>query len=159
MYISHEQETDLKRDTTGKIQWYTNYLSAMEGGQIDNNKIMTGSEYATKPIGKYANVNIIPCFRVANGVNSSNGNNISTVRRAVLCGRDAIGFASRFSGALTGDETEGGNVPLMFSTQLKDYDYDKGIEARVIYGAKKIQFDNEDYGSVVISTYAAPHTS
>ena len=52
-----------------------------------------------------------------------------------------------------------GNVPFKFSTQLKDYDYIKGIEARMIYGVKKIQFDSEDFGSTVISTYAAAHTS
>lgn len=158
LYISYEQMTDLKRDTSGKIQWYTNYLSVLEGGGKENNPIIVGSKYGTKAIGKYANVNIIPCFRVATGENSSTAAAISTVRRAILCGRDAGSFASRFSGALTGDDT-GGNVPFIYATQLKDYDYVKGIEARVLYGFKKIVFDNEDFGSVVISTFAAPHTS
>ncbi len=159
LYISYEQMTDLKRDTSGKIQWYTNYLSAMEGGQIDDNKIMVGSMYGMQPVGKYANVNIIPAFRVATGVNSSTNAAITTVRRAVLCGRNALAFASRFSGALEDIRETEGNVPFKYSTQLKDYDYIKGIEARMIYGVKKIQFDNEDFGSSVISTFAAAHTS
>ena len=161
LYISFEQEVDLKRDTSGKIQWYTNYLSGMEGGMIDGNPIMTGSKYGSQPIGKYANVNIIPTFRVATGVNSSSNAAIPTVRRAVLCGRNALAFASRFSGALEdiSNPTQDGSVPYKYSTQLKDYDYIKGIEARMIYGAKKIQFDGEDFGSTVISTYAASHTS
>jgi hypothetical protein len=158
LYISHTQATDLKRDSSGKIQWYTNYLAVTEGGS-SSNPIFEGSKYGTKPLGKYGNVNIYECFRTPTGENSSTSASISTVRRAILCGKNALAFASRFSGALTGDETEGGNVPFKYSTQLKDYDYVKGIEARMIYGVKKMVFDSEDYGSIVISTYAAAHTS
>lgn len=160
LYISYEQEVDLKRDTSGKIQWYTNYLSVMEGGQIGDNPIMTGSKYGLNVIGRYAGVNIIPTFRVATGVNSSTSAAITTVRRAVLCGKNALAFGSKFGGSLTDAEgDERGNVPFMFKTQLRDYDYIKGIEARMLYGAKKIQFDSEDFGSTVISTHAAAHTS
>lgn len=160
LYISFEQEVDLKRDTSGKIQWYTNHLASMQGGMIDTNKIATGSMYGTEPIGKYANVNIIPTFRVATGVNSSTGAAIPTVRRAVLCGSKALAFGSAFGGNLADAKADDkGNVPFKFSTQLKDYDYIKGVEARMIYGIKKIQFDGEDFGSSVISTYAASHTN
>lgn len=160
LYISFEQSVDLKRDTSGKIQWYTNYLSSMEGGNQDSNPIFTGDKYGTQPIGRYANVNIIPTFRVATGVNSSTSAAITTVRRAVLCGRNALAFGSKFGGSLSDAKADDkGNVPFKFTTQLKDYDYIKGIEARMIYGVKKIQFDSEDFGSTVISTYAAAHTS
>lgn len=160
LYISFEQEVDLKRDSSGRIQWYTNYLSVLEGGMIRDNPIMTGSKYGTMAVGRYANVNIIPTFRVATGVNSGTSAAITTVRRAVLCGRNALSFASRFGGELMDAKADqDGNVPFKFSTQLKDYDYIKGIEARMIYGVKKIQFDSEDYGSTVIATYAAAHTS
>ena len=160
LYISFEQEVDLKRDTSGKIQWYNNNLASMQGGDINSNKINVGSMYGTAPIGKYANVNIIPTFRVATGVNSSTSAAITTVRRAVLCGKNALSFGSRFGGNLAdASSDDAGSVPLKFATQLKDYDYIKGIEARMIYGVKKIQFDSEDFGSTVISTYAASHTS
>lgn len=159
LYISYEQMTDLKRDTSGKIQWYTNYLSQMEGGVTgDGNPIFKANQYSFEPVGKYANVNIIPCFRVATGENSSTQAAIPNVRRAVLCGKDALGFASKFSGALEDMAQTDGNVPLKMFTQLKDYDYLKGIEGRMIYGVKKLQFDSQDYGSTVIATYAAPHT-
>jgi len=159
LYISFEQSVDLKRDTSGKIQWYTNNLALTEGGSSDNT-IFTGDKYGTQPIGKYANVNIIPTFRVATGVNSSTSAAISTVRRAVLCGKKALAFASKFGGNLADASADkNGTVPFKFTTQLKDYDYIKGIEARMIYGVKKIQFDSEDFGSTVISTYAAAHTS
>jgi len=159
LFISFEQLTDLKRDTSGKIQWYINYLSAMEGGKIDGNPIMTASAYSVQPVGKYANVNIIPSFRVAFGQSSATSAALPNVRRAILCGRNAASFASRFSGALEDLKETGGNVPLIFKEQLKDYDYDRGIEARMIYGVKKLQFDSEDFGSTVIATFAGPHTS
>ncbi len=157
LYISFEQSTDLKRDTSGKIQWYTNALAMTEAG---SDLLSVGDKYGTQPIGKYANVNIIPTFRVATGVHSSTSAAISTVRRAVLCGKKALAFASKFGGNLSdGSADKNGTVPFKFTTQLKDYDYIKGIEARMIYGVKKIQFDSEDFGSTVISTYAAAHTS
>lgn len=159
LYVSHEQETDLKRDSTGKIQWYGNYLATIQGGDTMDNMIMNGSKYGTQRIGKYANVNIIPTTRVATGVDSVTNAAIPTVRRAVLVGKNALSFGSAFSGALSGDKERGGQVPFKFTTQLKDYDYDSGVEARMIYGLKKVQFSNEDFGSLVISTYAAPHAA
>lgn len=160
LYLSYEQMTDLKRDVSGKIQWYTNYLSAMEGGMTgDENPIMSANQFSIKPVGKYANVNIIPCFRVATGENSSTQAAIPNVKRAVLVGKDTASFASKFSGALEDMAMTDGNVPLKMYTQLKDYDYLKGVEGRMIYGVKKMQFDGEDFGSCVISTYAGPHSS
>jgi hypothetical protein len=160
LYLSPEQITDLKRDTTGTIQWYTNATNMLAGGKIDDNPITMANSYGRMAVAKYANVNIYSAFRVANGVNSTNSVAISNVRRAVLVGRDAALFASKFSGALTdGTKNTDGNTPIMFTDQLKDYDYERGVEARALYGMKKLQFDGQDYGSIVISTYAAPHTN
>ena len=159
LYISYEQWTDLKRDASGKIQWYTNQLAAMTGGEIDNNAIRSASHFSYEPVGKYGRVNIILAARVANGYNSSTLASISTVKRAILCGSNALAFASKFSGALEDVAETGGSVPLVYKTQLKDYDYIKGVEARMLYGVKKVQFNNEDFGSIVLSTYAASHTS
>jgi len=160
LYISPEQFTDLKRDTSGKIQWFTNYSNAMTGGMINDNPIMTGSGLTKKPVGKYANVNIYVATRVANGVNGSNSAAIPTVRRAILCGANAASVASKFSGAFTdGQRNNGGDTPVKFFTQLNDYDYNMGLEARMMYGLRKNVFDSEDFGSIVISTYAAAHTS
>lgn len=160
LYISPEQFTDLKRDTTGKIQWYTNALSMTNAGS----DILEMAGYNIyKPIGKYSNVNILVAKRVAFGQDGSTSAVIPTVRRAVLCGKDAIAFGSAFTGSFEDikPQEEGGNggrVALKYFDELKDYGYIKGLEARMIYGAKKIQFNSEDYGSLVISTYAAPHT-
>jgi hypothetical protein len=153
LYISPEQETDLKRDTTGKIQWFTVQLAHVEGGMTDKNKIINGSRFGRAPIAKYANVNIYSCTRVANGENSGTSDRIANVRRAVMVGKNALVFGSPFGGRLVDSD-----VPLKFFDQLQDYEYLKGIEARMIYGAKKLVFDGEDYGVVTLPTYAASHT-
>lgn len=158
LYISHEQALDLKRDTSGKITWYINNLSAMEGGMMEN-PITQGDKYGTISCGKYANVNIYECNQTAYGVSSADSSAIPTVRRAVLCGKDALYFSSKFSGALTGEPTRGDKVPLEYFREERDYQYVEGTEARVIYGMKKNRFGNDDVGVVTISTYATSHTT
>jgi hypothetical protein len=105
-------------------------------------------------IGTYANVNIYEAGRVAYGVRSDTSAVITSVRRAVLVGKNAVTFGSPFGGRLT-DE----NVPLRMSDQLKDYGYYKGIEGRLIYGLKKtVPSNGSDVGVYVLSTYAASHS-
>ena len=159
IFLSHQQALDLRRDTTGAIQWYTNYLSAMEGGVINDNPIKTGDAYGTKPIGKYQNVNLYTSNNVSAGESAADSSSISTVRRAVLCGKGALMFSSKFSGALTGDETTGGAAPLQFFREDRDFQYVEATEGRMLYGVKKQTFDSEDLNSIVISTYGASHTA
>ena len=121
----------------------------MQGGNIDNNPIKSVNFFSKKPEGEYRGVRIYSCARVATGQNSSTGATISTVRRGVLVGRNAVAFGSKFG------SIKDGNAPLKFFTQMQDYDYYKGIEARMIFGTSKLVFDSEDYGVHVISTYAA----
>lgn len=151
LYVSPEQLTDLKQDTTGKIQWFNMALARTTGGdpsQID------GDIFQTMPcLGQYGRVNIYSAPRVAYGVNSSTSAVITTVRRAVLVGKDALSFASPFGGRPTDKD-----VPLKYFSQLKDYEYYKGLEGRMIYGMKKtVPSNGSDIGVFVISTYAAPH--
>ncbi len=151
LYCSPEQIVDLKQDTTGKIQWFNAQLAMITGGKDNQFKSMfrNGMRYA----GTYANVNIYEAGRVAYGVSSADDSVITTVRRAVLVGKNAITFASPFGG-----RAEDEDVPLKMFDQLKDYDYYKGIEGRFIGGLKKNTPSNGiDVGSYVLSTYAASH--
>lgn len=152
LYISPEQLVDLQQNTTGKIQWFNIELAKIIGENSDN---MIENRFKNKMIcaGKYRNVYIYSAPRVAYGVNSSTSAVITTVRRAVLLGADALSFASPFGGRITDTD-----VPLKLFFQLKDYDYYKGIEARLLYGMKKMSPSNkDDIGVMVISTYAASH--
>lgn len=150
LFLHPYQATALKQDSSGKIQWYTNQLAAEQGGKDS----FLEMRYSNKPIelGTYGNVKIYTAPRVAIGANSGSNAAITTVRRAVMVGRDALSFASPIS-SLSANET---NVPFKAYAQLSDYDYIKGIDMRGIYGIKKMSPSNaDDIGSFVISTYAS----
>lgn len=147
------QVVDLRHDSSGAIQWYTNELAKVQGGK-DSRLTFT---YDDKPllVGQYLNIKIYQAQRVAIGANSSSSAAITTVRRAVLVGKDALSFASPVGGIGKDDK----DVPFKMYTQLSDYDYIKGMDLRTIYGVKKMSPSNaEDIGSFVISTYAASHS-
>lgn len=151
LYLSPEQFTDLKQDTSGKIQWFNIQLAKITGGKKNE---LEDSMFEEMPFaGTYSNVNIYQAGRVAYGVNSGTSAVITTVRRAVMVGQDALSFASPFGGRPSDTD-----VPLKYFDQLKDYGYFKGLEGRMIYGAKKtVASNSEDIGVMVIATYAAPH--
>lgn len=151
LYISPEQFTNLKQDTTGKIQWFNMALARTTGGDPEQ---IDGAMFQTMPcLGQYGRVNIYSAPRVAYGLNSGTSAVITTVRRAVLMGKDALSFASPFGGRPTDKD-----VPLKYFSQLKDYEYYKGLEGRMIYGLKKtVASNSSDIGVFVISTYAAPN--
>lgn len=152
LYISPEQLVDLQQNTTGKIQWFNIELAKITGGYKDNeleNRFQNNMICA----GKYRNVYIYAAPRVAYGVNSGSNSVISTVRRAVLVGQDALSYGSPFGGRVTDND-----VPIKLFSQLKDYEYYKGLEGRLLYGLKKMSPSNkDDIGVMVISTYAAAH--
>jgi hypothetical protein len=158
LFLHPTQVTDLKRDTSGKIQWYNMQLSYLTGGAKEGsagNYLSNGMADGISCLGRYNNVNIYSAYRVAAGVNSSTSAPITTVRRAILFGRDALSFASPFGGRLKDKD-----VPTKFFFEYQDFDYYKAMEARLIYGLKKMSWTNfQDNGSMVISTYAASHTS
>ncbi len=152
LYCSPEQITDLKQDTTGKIQWFNIQLAKITGSKTNELEKNIYDEMVS--IGTYSNVNIYQAPRVSYGQRSDTSAVITTVRRAVLVGMDALSFASPFGGRPSDSD-----VPLKYFSQLKDYDYFKGLEGRMIYGLKKtVASNSSDIGVFVISTYAAAHS-
>jgi hypothetical protein len=149
LYVSPEQLTDIKQDTTGKVQWFNQALAYATSGKYGQ---LEGEMFDTMPaLGQYGRVNIYSAPRVAYGQRSDTSAVITTVRRAVLVGKDALTYASPF-----GKPTE--KSALKYFDQLKDYGYFKGLEGRMIYGLKKtVASNSSDIGVFVISTYAAPH--
>ena len=138
LWVSPEQLVDLEHDTSGKIQWFNIQLSKISGGS-ENELESQFRKGNMRVSGRYKDVNIYSAPRVAYGVNSSNSSVITTTRRAVLVGKDALTFASPFGGRMSDDD-----VPLKFFTQMKDYDYYKGIEGRFIGGLKKTVASNSE---------------
>lgn len=149
LYLAPTQLTDLKHDSSGAITWFNINLAQLEGGK--DSKIESQMYKGMTCAGRYGDVNIYSAPRVAYGQRSDTDAVITTVRRAVMVGKDALTYASPF-----GAPTE--KSSLKYFSQLKDYEYFEGLEGRCIYGLKKTAASNsEDIGVLVISTYAAPH--
>lgn len=153
LYLAPEQIVDLQQNSSAKIKWYDMQFNKLAGDQDDEsiqNRFKNGMVCA----GRYRNVFIYEAPRIPNGVNSSSGVAVANTKRAVLVGRDALSFGSPFGGRPTDKD-----VPMKMFKQLKDYDYFKGQEARLLYGLKKMAPSNgEDIGVLVIATYAASHS-
>lgn len=143
MYLHPYQVTDLRKSTsTG--QWLDIQKSAMEGGRVSNNPIFTDA------LGEYNNVILKKANHVSQGVNSSTGAAITTVRRAVLLGAQACVVAYGK-----------GNGPMTYAWNEELIDHKRKLEVSIMcmYGMKKTQFDSDDFGTVVVSSYAAKHTN
>jgi N4-gp56 family major capsid protein len=140
MYLHPYQVTDLRTNTsTG--QWL-DIQKAVERRGSDN-PIFSGA------LGVYNNVVLREAEHVVTGVNASTSAQITTVRRAVLLGAQAAVCAYGMN-----------KGPTRYTTVEKTFDYDRelGIAAKTIMGMKKTVFDSTDFGTVVVSTYAAAHS-
>lgn len=136
MFLHPYQVTDLRTNTaTG--QWLDIQKAAMSGGQISKNPIYTGA------LGEYNGVILHSNTRVP--VAPTN----SSARRAVLCGAQAVACAFG---------RQGGKNTYSWKEELFDYGNSLGVAAGAIWGMKKTQFNSEDFGTIVVSSYAAAHT-
>lgn len=151
MFLHDYQVYDLWQTTAAAGSWIDIQKAAMSGGDVRNNPIFTGA------LGVYNGVVLHKWSRITTGTNSSTAAEISTVRRAVLCGAQAATIA------FGGDEGMEGETPLSWTEEVFDYGNQIGCAAGAIYGIKKTKFvpkddsttNAEDFGTVVLSTYAA----
>jgi N4-gp56 family major capsid protein len=141
MYLHPFQVTDL-RQSTSTGQWLDISKAAMTGGEITNNPIYTGA------IGEYNGVILRQSFDVTNGVSNA-GAAQTNVFRAVLLGGQAVMMAF-------GQKDSPGKY--RWNEELFDHKRRLEVSAWTIHGMKKTQFNSIDYGTVVISTWAAAHT-
>ena len=150
MFLHDYQVTDLRTDTSSQgLDWLDIQQAAMSGGDVERNPIFTGA------LGVYNGVVLHKAARVTQGVHSTTGLNIDTTRRAVLCGAQAaiIAFGS-----------DNGASRYNWFEELFDYGNQFGVAAGSIFGLKKTRYvpeddatvNNEDFGTVVVSTRATP---
>jgi N4-gp56 family major capsid protein len=146
MYM-HDYQVTKMRTNTGSGQWLDIEKAAMQGGLVSKNPIYSGA------LGKYNGVVFRRAIDLPNGVNSSTGAAITTTRRAVLLGAQAamIGFGQK-------------NQPakMRWNEELFDHKRRLEVSAWSIWGLKKTQFSTPagtvDFGTVVVTTYAAAST-
>jgi N4-gp56 family major capsid protein len=138
LFLHPYQVRDLRTNTsTG--QWLDIQKAAMSGGQVSNNPIYTGA------LGEYNGVVLHESTRIPTGNNA--GTEITTVRRGLFCGAQSgcIAFGQGFNGVSSAKWTE----------KLFDYENQLGVSGAIIMGLKKNIFNSEDFGTIVLSSYAA----
>jgi N4-gp56 family major capsid protein len=132
MFIHTYQVTSLRKNTaTG--QWADIQKAAIQGGQTTENPLYTGA------LGEYNNVILHESTRIPVSPNNAN------VRRAVLCGAQALSIAF---GRGYGKNT------FKWVEELFDFKNQLGVAAGCQAGMIKTRFDSSDYGTVVVPTYA-----
>jgi N4-gp56 family major capsid protein len=140
VYLDPAQVTSLRTNTaTGS--WIDYAKSAMMGGQVKDNPIYKGA------LGEYNGCVLRKSQDVTQGVRSDTGAAITTVRRAVLLGCQAAMLAY-------GNSKSGGTT-YRWSEELFDHDRELEVGAWSMWGMKKTVFNSVDFGTVVISSYAA----
>lgn len=138
-FLHPYQVTDLRTNTsTG--QWLDIQKAAMTGGEVDDNPIFDGS------LGVYNGVVLHSDTRITQGVNSAAA--VANVRRAVFCGAQSAAVAFG---------RDNGPERFTWVEELFDFENQLGVSAGTIYGLKKTVFNSVDYGTIVMSTYAAAH--
>lgn len=141
MYLHPYQVTDL-RTSTSTGQWLDIQKAAYMGSRA-NNPIFDGS------LGMYNGVVLREAEHVVPGVNGSTGAQITTVRRAVLLGAQA---------AVTAFGMKTAPEKYKRVEELFDYQRELGVSVQTVLGMKKTVFNSQDFGAIVVSTYAAAHT-
>lgn len=143
MFLHPFQVYDLRTTATaGQVTWFDINRSALAGGRIGDNPIYTGA------LGEYNGVVLHEATRVTAGVNSSTAAAVANVRRAVFCGAQAAVMAY-------GKDSSGGE--MSWTEELFDYGNQLGVSAGMIGGLRKSRFNNLDFGTIVVSSWAAAH--
>jgi N4-gp56 family major capsid protein len=140
MYVAflHPYQVRSMRTSTTTGQWLDIQKAAMTGGDVDDNPIFSGA------LGVYNNVILHEWTRLPAAVES--GAAKANTRRAVLCGAQAAVMATG-----QGNGTDNPN----WYEQLFDYGNQLGVAGGMIAALKKTTFNSADFGTIVMSSYAA----
>lgn len=133
----HPYTTYQLRTTTSTGSWQDINKAMLQGGRIGDNPIITGL------IGEYNNTLLVedsrvPC--VASAVTSS-----TNYRRNIFCGAQAAAIAFGQNGT---------DAAMSWTEELFDYQNQLGVSAGLIWGLKKLVFNSQDFGTLVMSSYA-----
>ena len=133
LFLHPYQVTDLRQNSNSG-QWL-DIQKAVYQGSKGNNPIYDGS------LGEYNGVIIHESTRVPAGL-------VANTRRAIFLGAQAglIGFGQKSQ-----------PNKMSWVEELFDYENQLGVSAGMIWGAKKTVFNNADFGTIVLTTYAVAH--
>lgn len=139
MYL-HPYQVTAMRTNTATGQWQDIQKAALSAKNESDNPLYTGA------LGEYNGVILRSCQDVTQGVHSSTGAAVTTVRRAVLLGAQA---------ACAAFGQNNGPSKYRWNEELLDHKRRLECAAFSIMGLKKTQFNSSDFGAITVSTYAA----
>lgn len=141
MFIHPDQTLSLRADASTAGNWFDLQGKRLQGGEGDKNALFTGA------LGIYNRTLLVEATRIPQGVHGSTGAAVANTRRAVFCGAQAASVAFGMNGGLT---------KFTWTEMLFDYDRELGVGVKLIVGMKKGRYNSEDYGTIAVTTYAAP---
>jgi N4-gp56 family major capsid protein len=133
----HPYQTYQLRSNTNTGQWNDISKAMLTGGRINDNPLITGL------LGTYNNTLLVEDARVP--YVASTVTNVTNFRRAIFCGAQAAGIA--FGSGKS-------DTNMSWVEELFDYHNQLGVSAGLIFGLKKFVFNSQDFGTIVMSSYA-----
>jgi N4-gp56 family major capsid protein len=140
MYLHSTQVTSL-RTSTAAGQWLDIQKAAMAGMQSSKSPIFSGA------LGMYNGVVLRESQDVTPGVSADGKTAVPNTRRAVLLGAQAATVAYGKAG---------GENRYRWNEELYDHKRNLEVSAWAIWGLKKTTYNGDDFGTIVVPTYAAP---
>jgi len=140
-FIHPDQTLSLRSDTATAGNWFDLQGKRLQGGQGNTNGLFTGA------LGVYNRTLLVENTRVPKGVHSTTGQPVNNTRRAIFAGAQAAAVAFG---------KNGGKNKWKWVEEMFDYERELGVRASTIAGLKKTVYSGQDYGTIVMTTYAAP---
>ncbi len=143
-FLHPYQVYNLRRESTANtVTWWEVNRSALSGGLSEGAKsLYRGS------LGEYNGIILHESNYVPQGTNSSTLAAISTVRRGIFCGAQSAIFATGRDSSMPGNR-------MTYVEETFDYSNQLGVSAGMIFGLTKTRFNSADFGTIVMSSYAA----
>lgn len=138
-FLHPYQIYQLRRDASTAGNFFDVQKAQLQGGKISDNSILTGAEFI------YNNVIVHEWDYLPVIVTTPASGVVANFRRGVFCGAQSViaGFG------------QGGSANKMdWQEELFDYGNQLGVEAGLIFGTKKVQYNSVDFGTIVLSGYA-----
>ncbi|MGA4550578.1 N4-gp56 family major capsid protein [Methylorubrum aminovorans] len=140
LYLASEQVTSLRTNTAAG-QWLDIQKAAMAGMESSKSPIFSGA------LGEYNGVILREAQDITQGVSADGSTAVPLTRRAVLLGAQAATIAYGKAG---------GDTRYRWNEELLDHKRNLEVSAWAIWGLKKTTYNGDDFGTVVIPTYAKP---
>ena len=135
-FLHPYQIYQLRRDASTAGNFFDIQKAQLQGGKIGDNPIITGGSFIYNSV-------IVHEWDYLPQTTGASDNTL--YRRGVFCGAQSL---------IVGFGQGGGENSMDWNEELFDYGNQLGVEAGMIFGVKKTQFNSIDFGTIVLSGYA-----